>query len=201
MHKYQLRVQFLLSKLRYKYRLNNDEKHTAILNKIMARSYNVVYTDHKENYAVKKAIECRKAKKKRTNKYLNTMFRMYPDLQFVTLTFSNDYISSTEETKKKYALRWLEQNAWDYWGNVDFGGKNGRIHYHAVVDLKDKITAWNYGFYNIKPIKKEKTNVSRLSSYVIKLTNHGNKLTTGKSFHKRKKHGFIELDPNAELPF
>ena len=61
---------------------------------------------------------------------------------------------------------------------------------------------WEYGFSHIKPIKmsfegddSSKQCDSRLTGYMLKLSNHSGKLGTGKSFHKR---GMKEVD---SIPF
>lgn len=100
--------------------------------------------------------------------------------QFLTLTFSNGTLqTTTEETRKKYIRRYLKENSIHYVANIDFGGKNGREHYHAIV-LTEKV---NYTDWHIHgAIKAEKIKTSEdftaLAKYVNKLANHAIKETT-----------------------
>lgn len=192
----QIQIHYLIRKLRYKYKQLDDRKHTAILNNILWYSYSVVYgSDEYAKHA--RAVNARKAQKRRYNRKLLDMCEAYDELYFVTLTFTDDVFESTnEDTQHRYARRWLTDNCRDYLANEDFGKKNGRRHYHAVVAKKSTIEPWKYGYYNIKSVKMgKKEDVYRITSYMLKLTNHANKLGTGKQFSKR---GLKEVD---NLPF
>ena len=106
------------------------------------------------------------------------------NLFFITFTFDNkklrkDINSIKQESLRKYVTRWLKCYCNDYVGNVDFGGKNGRIHFHAVVSLKEsKVNnkTWRYGALNFERIfiKDDKS----LSLYVNKLCSHALKEST-----------------------
>ena len=101
-----------------------------------------------------------------------------------------------ERTQHRYMQAWLHENCRDYVANEDFGKKNGRRHYHAVIAKNTAIEPWKYGFYKLKKVKlSDESSVHKLSSYLLKLVNHANKLTTGKHFSKR---GLKEVDI---LPF
>lgn len=193
---HQIDIHYKIRKLRYKYKQSDDRKHTAILNNILWYSYGVVYgSDEYDKHA--NAVNARKAQKRRYNAKLRDMVESYDELYFVTLTFTDEVLSSTsEETQHRYARRWLTDNCRDYLANEDFGKKNGRRHYHAVIAKKEAVEPWKYGFYKIKPIREpQDVDRYRLSSYMLKLTNHAGKLGTGKHFSKR---GWKEVD---KLPF
>lgn len=87
--------------------------------------------------------------------------------------------STSEETRRKYVRRFLKENCICYVANKDFGARNGREHYHAVVLLKSKInySKWNYGSINGQKIRLNGTSDVRLSKYIAKLTNHAIKET------------------------
>lgn len=91
---------------------------------------------------------------------------------FVTFTFDEKHINSNDESKRKYVRRWLKKYCTDYVANVDYGEKNGRIHYHAVVSADSKFDChtWSYGAIKFKTIIRNDT--KKLSQYVNKLTNH-----------------------------
>lgn len=195
----QIQIQYLVRKLRYKYKTTCDSKNSAILDNILWRSYGVVYPNAPQDVrTITREIEKRKAKKKRTNKYLREMADCYDELYFVTLTFSDEYMNNaTEKTLHTYAQRWLNENCLDYYANSDYGKKNKRLHYHAIVAFGSERTPWKYGFDNTKKAKlgEDPRNRYRVSSYMLKLTNHATKLGTGKSFHK-KSHGTVDKLPD-----
>lgn len=119
---------------------------------------------------------------------------------FVTLTFSDDTLNSTEAlTRRRYVTRFLNTVASDYVGNVDFGKLKGREHYHAVIssdklgDIKysySKRYGWicidtpvfdewsKLGFYSIKSCGTSETDKHKLAGYTAKLVNHAVKETT-----------------------
>lgn len=106
------------------------------------------------------------------------------NLFFLTFTFDNkkfkkDFELVKHETLRKYVTRWLKNYCIDYVGNVDFGGKNGRIHFHCVVALKEEKVnhkTWLYGALNFEKIyfKDDKS----LALYVNKLSAHALKEST-----------------------
>lgn len=98
---------------------------------------------------------------------------------FVTLTFKPDIMESTsKETRRKYVTRALKQMSDKYIANIDFGTKNEREHYHAIV-VADNVCRdyWkDYGAINFERIKQTSDSV-KLAKYVVKLTNHAMKET------------------------
>lgn len=126
-------------------------------------------------------------------------------VQFLTLTFNDDTLSKTSlETRRKYVQRYLKSLGCDYVANIDFGAKNGREHYHAVVACKADLEPWKeFGFILAEWVIRDNNMSSRpvprryksltpneqqarmlqdsekaLSKYVAKLTNHAIKETT-----------------------
>lgn len=100
---------------------------------------------------------------------------------FLTLTFTDGVLSSTSfETRKKYVLRFLNSLECAYVGNVDYGSRNGREHYHCVVCCNNvSCNDWFYGAINFKRIVNKNSLV--LAKYVAKLTNHSLKSSTKNS--------------------
>lgn len=183
----QIKIQYLVHKFRYKHK--DDLQAQEALNRILWWSYPVVYPNHEiETTKIQKAIDARKRKKRIINRYLEDMADWYDELYFVTLTFSDDALNGTSErTRHRYVQTWLNENCRDYYANVDYGEKNGREHFHAVVAFKSNIQPWKYGFDSAKKIKSstEGGNRHKISGYMLKLTNHAAKLGTGKSFRKK----------------
>ena len=92
---------------------------------------------------------------------------------FLTFTFNNDYIDKVKDSNKRiYVVRWLKKYCIDYVGNVDYGEKNGRIHFHCVVSVTKDIDSntWKYGAINFKRIYNKDS--KSMALYVNKLTNH-----------------------------
>jgi len=102
---------------------------------------------------------------------------------FLTLTFNNETLSNTSvETRRKYVRRFLKKNCVAYVANIDFGGKNGREHYHALV-VGDKIDyrEWQKnGAVHGERVRSTNNDVERTCKYVAKLSNHALK-TDGKA--------------------
>ena len=98
---------------------------------------------------------------------------------FLTLTFTDDVLSRTDEkTRRKYVSRSLKSISSDYVANIDYGSKNEREHYHAVVraDYID-YHFWSYGIMYAEVISSNDDSFLLLSKYVSKLTNHAIKET------------------------
>ena len=112
---------------------------------------------------------------KRINKILND-----DNLHlFITFTFDDKHLYNLNDDSKRQAVRrWLKKYCSNYVANVDYGGKNGRIHYHAVVSCINNIDfkTWKFGAINFKKIINNDN--KRLALYVNKLTNHALKEST-----------------------
>lgn len=140
---------------------------------------------------------------------------MQEHASFLTLTFCDDVLQGTsEDTRRQYVRRFLASYGALYVANIDYGGKNGREHYHAVISARVKPSDWSFGLLNCKSIdyrlskvpkryevlspleQKEKVfrdNKVRLAKYVAKLTNHAIKDTT-----KRKALIYSKMPANWE---
>lgn len=118
---------------------------------------------------------------RRLRKRIEHMIKSSPDCVFLTLTFTDDVLAKTSpETRRQYVSRWLKANSTEYVGNIDFGGKNGREHYHAICDKHVSPKTWKYGNLDVKPVRYNPDSKSsvKLAKYVAKLTNHAIKETT-----------------------
>lgn len=113
--------------------------------------------------------------KKRIAKYLSM-----GQCLFLTFTFNDTCLNNTnEQTRRKYVRRWLKDYSSYYIANIDFGSRNEREHYHALirVDRVDPTTWKNNGTINIKRVKPT-SDGKALAKYISKLTNHAIKETT-----------------------
>lgn len=99
---------------------------------------------------------------------------------FLTLTFRDDVLKSTsEDTRKQYVRKALKMMSENYIANIDYGKKNEREHYHAIV-LADKVLQdyWKYGNLDYERVRAdEDTSPVKIAKYIAKLTNHAIKET------------------------
>lgn len=98
---------------------------------------------------------------------------------FMTLTFTDDVLAKTSaDTRRRYVSRFLNTFGVPYVANLDFGAKNGREHYHGVLQMETiNPLEWKFGALNVKKIRSSEDNIA-LAKYVSKLTNHAVKETT-----------------------
>ena len=100
---------------------------------------------------------------------------------FLTLTFNSDTIARTTiPTRRRYVARYLKSQSAFYIANIDFGARNGREHYHAVVVGQSiDYNAWHsLGAIKGLKIAPTRNDTTRVSKYVAKLSNHAIKETT-----------------------
>lgn len=99
---------------------------------------------------------------------------------FLTLTFTNVSLGNTSAvTRRRYVARFLKSISSNYVANIDFGKRNHREHYHALVQC-DYIDSklWQYGNLDFELVTyEEESTTDRLSKYIAKLTNHAIKET------------------------
>lgn len=69
----------------------------------------------------------------------------------VTLTFDDETLFGTNETTRRtYVRKYLSKQSERYIANRDFGKKNGREHYHALVVGTINFKEWKHGTANSK---------------------------------------------------
>lgn len=141
------------------------------------------------------------ARRSRLRKRITAM--LYEPCVFLTLTFSDESLSSTSaKTRRTAVQRYLKSCDCAYVGNIDFGSDNGREHYHAVVGAPEvDLTAWKYGFAYAERINRPRSS-ERLSRYICKLVNHAVKDTAGRNalIYSRSVSPW-KIVPEDELPF
>lgn len=102
---------------------------------------------------------------------------------FATLTFTDVVLDKTSpETRRKYVTRFLKSQSEFYVANIDFGEKNGREHYHAVIYVDPNhgiaLDKWRkYGQINVERVRASDKAPLKISKYISKLTNHAIKET------------------------
>jgi len=116
---------------------------------------------------------------------IESIFNSGDDVLFLTLTFRDSVLKDTsKETRRRYVSRFLKDNCISYVANIDYGAKNHREHYHAVVNIKDLLQAkkWAYGALNFERVVIQEHTNKKLSKYLCKLVNHAIKETTQRNY-------------------
>lgn len=133
-----------------------------------------------------KLIKSRKQKAKRVRKRIDMI--MQNDALFLTFTFTDDVLASTTfEKRKRYIKDWLSKLNCHYVANLDYGKKNGREHYHAVVGISS-VDFGSYSLGSLNGIKiRQGSNSIALSRYIVKLTSHCLKNTARTIIYSRIK--------------
>lgn len=102
---------------------------------------------------------------------------------FLTLTFTDETLrNTTAETRRTYVRKFLKAQCEVYVANIDFGGQNGREHYHALVRC-DRVNfkGWHkYGAINGERVRTTENDLKRTAKYIAKLSKHAIKETAGK---------------------
>lgn len=205
---FNVRIFSKLSHLRYKYKYAMslcDFDSTVFSN--LLRNLHYTYPNYKNEYEeVEKKYLSIRAKRKRYRSQLRKMLYKFSDLYLVSLTFTDDVLSSTDEkTRLKYVQRWSKEYTLDYFGCVDYGKKNGREHYHLIVALDTPFTVekyrnktflrflgldmWEYGFSSCRSIKNDVRNAEKSLDYAFKSALYSFKSSerdnNAKPFHSR----------------
>ena len=177
----------------YTYALNELENNGVLMHCIKHSNgdlftLNDLLFESIENGYKNEFLECLKINKasyERTNRLKKRISDMLlsGDCLFLTLTFNDNTLNETSaDTRRQYVRKYLKQFNAKYVANIDFGSKNHREHYHAVINASNiDLSSWRkYGNINIERVRnrnidKDKT---KLSKYIAKLSNHAIKETT-----------------------
>lgn len=150
------------------------------------------YTDYFDNDTIDLCFKIYNSNKQRKKRNLDQIIRWYflimrvrsyqkYRLVFLTLTFTNNVLSKTSEiTRRRYVQRFLNENAFHYIANIDYGDKNGREHYHSLVMIEKDIDnkKWEYGLINFQNIGLNSKDIKSVKNYILKLNNHSYKEST-----------------------
>lgn len=138
----------------------------------------------------KEYLECEKINKayyarlKRLKDRVKDILTSGPCL-FLTLTFNDDALERTNAlTRRRQVQRYLKSYNAKYVGNVDYGKKNHREHYHALISIsKVDHEPWQtYGNIDFERVRlRSECDSVKLSKYINKLSNHAIKETTKRS--------------------
>lgn len=155
------------------------------------------------------------SRRKRIRKYIRSMIEHcgYNIPCLVSLTFTDDVLSSTSQsTRKEYVRDYLNSFYPDWFACIDFGKTHGREHYHAICLFPYNIGFftfqkyrklfmlpcsplydWQYGFYSIRPLVVDACDVYKTLNYAFKSSSYAFKCSDEviKPFHKR--NGFSDI--------
>ena len=125
------------------------------------------------------------ARARRLRRYVERMVEADRGAFLLTLTFRDDVLKLKPKTRREYVKTWLRTHCRYYVANIDYGSKNGREHYHAVVYGIDEsgLNEWaeKYGFTDARLVGDKDSDKKAVSKYIAKLTNHAIKETTKSS--------------------
>lgn len=118
------------------------------------------------------------------------------DLFFMTFTFNDKTLeTTTRKTRRDRISRLLNDFSEDYILNIDYGEKNEREHFHAIVCISDSKNKsypiekkgyvnfpyfddkYKYGYYSAELCRITPDDKKRLSGYISKLTLHSIKIS------------------------
>lgn len=200
---------YFVRKKRYENRQMENRSEALMLDReldtIVANVQKEVGLD--EYNSVMRSIERRKENKKRVNARIRHLNESFEVLYFVTITFTDEALGMlSDRIRVRRVHEFLQMFFGDYEGNTDYGKVNGRYHVHAVcgchkrLKYKNLQKAWSYGNLDIKPFKiTDDLSVYHGSSYLLKLSNHGGKYTTGTAIRPRKKKSLEQATYSAYL--
>lgn len=160
--------------------LNGYGKLAVLIKHCLITTYSVLFNDgdlslYKECV---KLYNANKARLRRIKKRVSSMLEN--DCLFLTLTFSDKTLNTTtREERREYIVKTLKTYSNVYVANIDFGKKNKREHYHALVQV-DKVDYSLYclGSINGKKVITKDCTSDRVAKYIAKLSNHAVKSTT-----------------------
>jgi len=117
----------------------------------------------------------------RISERINHMINITDDVYFLTFTFDNEHLPSKQNELSTVSLikKYLTSHNVDaYVANIDYGKKNGRFHWHAVVQSKTPFSheLWTQGAISFIKLRKSSKSL-KLSRYLVKLKRHATKIT------------------------
>ena len=148
--------------------------------------------DLKNNYDFTLCEQMRRARyeqSKKVQNHIQFLFNLEGYLYFATFTFKDESLLLSAYTRKQKIRRLLSSNFDDYILNIDFGSKNEREHFHAIIYekidnsyIKDnhlkhkKLDSYNLGIYDLQKIQSTDISKVKLGKYISKLTLHSIKV-------------------------
>lgn len=185
--------------------VNNGKYESFCLDKWENRK-NGIYDDTPEMYDLTQeeftaCVQLRNAKNKSWSRlydhiqFLGLKYGFH-NVYFITITFNDETLALSQDTRKQYVRRMLQKNCSDYIANIDYGKQFEREHYHAVIvpdiskgfrsEKRDRkwrlVSSWldryssKYGFYKVEQIRDCEDDHKKVCRYIAKLSNHSIKV-------------------------
>lgn len=146
----------------------------------------------------------KRARAHRLSRYVERMVESDKGALMLTLTFRDELLKLKPKTRREYLKTWLRTHCRYYVANIDYGSKNGREHYHAVVYgiSEEGLKEWaeKYGFVDVRRVGNKDSDKKAVAKYVAKLTNHAIKETTKSSrilYPRGKELPHKNIDPHC----
>ena len=152
-----------------------------------------------KNPFYERILSARYQKNHRIKNRLYYMITHRKYLYFCTFTFDDSFLKKCTRTKRdliKASLSCFDSDIL-YILNIDYGKKNEREHYHAIVgtdnslDLRNHLKLYYPFFTSCDSINTSSDDIKRLTKYINKLANHTSKDTTA---NKRVVYNFKGFD-------
>lgn len=141
-----------------------------------------------KNIEYERILSARYNKVSRIKKKIIYLMNRYNNIYFCTFTFDDYYINKCSRTQKdliKKTLIMYDKNI-KYILNVDYGDKNGRLHYHGIVatnrinDFRLFLKEYYPCFTSCDLVPTKLQDLNKVSKYINKLTNHTTKDSTSR---------------------
>lgn len=147
------------------------------------------YKSTQHGGAIHQAYNNLRQRRKRIRQRMSAMYQLTHELYLVTFTFTDNVLASTNvDSRRQYVRRHLSKlvNGNGAIANIDFGKKDNREHYHAVIPVRynlDPKYKWRYGLVNVKKVRTDVSDEQRVRSYLQKLESHAIKSYLNASYH------------------
>jgi hypothetical protein len=108
---------------------------------------------------------------------------------FFTLTLDTSCDLERESYYRNEAIEWSREHLRLFLGNVDYGSKKGRLHFHVIgvpKDQKSYARTWVHGASSFKRVRFN-SSPKALRKYITKLVAHSLKDTASSIFRSKKK--------------
>ena len=172
-------------------RINYSELPIEERNELLERYFFIMEDAERNNININEGMRLYENYRKRNQRLRKRISNIIEcDSLFLTFTFTDEVLAKTnQDTRQQYVRRFLKSISKNYVANIDFGGKFGREHFHAVCIVSEKVdyTSWKYGALNGERVRKNSSPLA-LAKYVNKLVYHATKETTAQRliFSKKK---------------
>lgn len=199
-----------------------ESERIATLNELMQMVYKNTSITNLNTQELESYFQLKKSrhnKKTRIGSRLNYYKSREYKFCFATFTFNDDALKLDNKYRKEHITRLLNENTniVDYIGNVDFGEKKGREHYHYILILSkdfepiakyETITSkqtrtckcitnlginYKKGFATYQLVGRENIDIEKTKQYIAKLTLHAIKVSTKQRLIFKRQSPYLDF--------